>query len=119
MQKTRDNERAFMNGIFDIHYYEEYGKGYYSVGAPHASLQFSLSNGTLIYQVDVKRGKSIIVNVLETFSVSFVKLDGFTVLPYPFKYLREYALMELYNSGRWKDKFKEKKEEKKKCKKAR
>jgi hypothetical protein len=113
MQKTRDNERAFMNGIFDIHYYEKYGKGYYSVGVPHASLQFGLSNGTLIYQVDVKRGKSIIVNVLETFSVSFVKLDGFTVLPYPFKYLREYALMELYNSGRWKEKFKDKKDEKK------
>ena len=32
MQKTRDNERAYMNGVFDINYYEKWGKGFYSVG---------------------------------------------------------------------------------------
>lgn len=102
MQKTRDNERAYMNGVFDINYYEKWGKGFYSVGVPHAALQFGLSNATLIYQADPIQGENIIIKVLETFSVWFVKLDSFTVLPYPFKYLREYAEMDLYASGRWK-----------------
>jgi hypothetical protein len=109
MQKIRENEREYMNGVFDINYYEKWNKGLYSVGVPHAALQYGLSNATLIYQADPIQGKNIIVNVLETFSVWFVKLDSFTVLPYPFKYLREYALMDIYATGRWKEKLAAKK----------
>ena len=91
------------NGHNAAYVYEEIKKKF------HAALQYGLSNATLIYQADPIQGKNIIVNVLETFSVWFVKLDSFTVLPYPFKYLREYALMDIYATGRWKEKLAAKK----------
>jgi hypothetical protein len=112
MHKNREHQQELMNGVFDINYYEKYGKGFYSVGAPHAALHFNLANATLFYQVEAIQGKIIIIDVLQTFAVNFVKLNGFTVLPYPFKYLREFALMDLYATGRWREKIEAKKKEK-------
>ena len=49
-------------------------------------------------KVDVKNGENIFVDLLNTLSVSFVKYNSFTVLPYPLKYLNEYINMININS---------------------
>ena len=43
--------------------------------------------------VQVKNGNEIMTGLMETLGVKFVEFNSFTVIPYPFKYLREWVLM--------------------------
>ena len=35
--------------------------------------------------------KNLVLKLIETVAVDFVRFGNYTVLPYPFKYLREYV----------------------------
>ncbi len=83
----------YFTGGYDTTIYQRGSYSYYSSGIPHSS-NHTMPNGTNIYSVKVIEGKNIIDDLLTTFSVPFVRLDGFTVLPFPFKYVREYADMQ-------------------------
>ena len=83
----------YFTGGYDTSIYQRGLSYYYSSGIPHGS-NASMPNGTNIYNVKVVEGVNIIETLLTTFNVPFVRLDGFTVLPFPFKYVREFADME-------------------------
>lgn len=83
-------------GGYDTTIYQRNGYSYYSSGIPHGS-PATMPNGTNVYSVKVAEGVNTIESLLKTFSVPFVRLESFTVLPFPFKYVREYADMNQKN----------------------
>ena len=83
----------YFAGGYDTTIYQRGMSSYYSSGIPHGS-PANMPNGTNIYSVKVIEGTNIIEMLLTTFNVPFVRLESFTVLPFPFKYVREFADME-------------------------
>ena len=49
-----------------------------------------LPKASRMYRIEVVRGEEIVSRLLPLMAVAFVKYGDYTVLPYPFKYLREY-----------------------------
>ena len=83
----------YFAGGYDTTIYQRGLSSYYSSGIPHGS-PATVPNATNIYSVKVMHGENTIDSLLKTFGVPFVRLESFTVLPFPFKYVREYADME-------------------------
>jgi hypothetical protein len=83
----------YLSGVTDICMYEDDNGCYYSVGLIGNGMNSGINNTAHLYKVTALKGKNIIEDILATMSVTFVKMGEFTVLPYPVKYLREYALI--------------------------
>ena len=92
----RAKTKAIMDGMFmgnyGINIYKDGEKFLYSASAPGQSF-YRVATSTQIYKIDTVKGKCVIDQLLKTFCVPFVCLEQFSVLPYPFKYLREFADM--------------------------
>lgn len=91
--RGKESRNNYLCGITDINYYNYKDCFYYNVGPIGKGLIAELPKGSLLYKVILVEGESLIEKLLETMSVMFVKYNSFTVLPYPFKYLREWVLM--------------------------
>ena len=87
-----------LEGIVDICFYEKDNQHYYSSGMVGKGMNTGIPKASLIYKVDLLKGQNILESLLKTMSVAFVKYNSFTVLPYPFKYLREYIEMDEANN---------------------
>lgn len=84
-------------GCVDIHYFnnKENNCEYYSSGVIGKGMQSSVSHATHIRRVIPYKNNSLFFHeILETMNVSFVRNNQLTVIPFPFKYLREYV--EIY-----------------------
>ena len=79
-------------GVLDINIFDD-DNLQYSVGPFGKTLNMSIPSAPHIYQVKTIEGQSKMVDILETLGVQFVKYNSFTVLPYPFKYIREWINM--------------------------
>lgn len=91
-KKDRDE---FYPGLVDINYYELNGINYYNVGSYGTGMQSSIPKASHLYKINQLNGsKNIVKDLLELMGVSFVKYNSFTVLPYPVKYLREFAKID-------------------------
>ncbi len=90
ISRSKQSRDALLEGVVDINLFEENGKTYYSSGMIGAGMNTGMPHASILYSVETIKGKSIIADLLATMSVMFVKYNGFTVLPYPVKYLREY-----------------------------
>lgn len=53
----------------------------------------SIPHAPLLYKVKIIAGRNNIEDILGLMSATFVKYKSFTVIPYPFKYLNEFILM--------------------------
>ena len=89
-QKNKDFKNDYMEGIFDVHSYNIDGELYYTSGTKD-NIKFDIDKATHFYKVNTLGGKNLFVDLLETVAVDFVRFGNYTVLPYPFKYLREYT----------------------------
>ncbi len=94
LSRSKAFRDRYLQGIVDINLYEQNGECFYSAGPIGSGMRAGIPKSSLIYKVDILRGDNIIADILATLSVIFVKYNSFTVLPYPFKYLREYIQME-------------------------
>lgn len=90
---NREIINEYFAGGYDTTIYQKNSYSYYSSGIPHNS-PATMPNGTNVYSVKVVEGTNTIESLLSTFNVRFVRLESFTVLPYPFKYVREYIDMQ-------------------------
>lgn len=90
---NKDIINDYFTGAYDTSIYRKGSCSYYSSGIPHGS-DASFPNSTNVYNVKVVEGENTIDSLIKTFGVPFVRLESFTVLPYPFKYVREYADMQ-------------------------
>ncbi len=61
---------------------------YYYTGDAGSTLKFGVENANHLYHLS--GAKTRFAEILEWLNVYFVKYNQFTVLPFPFKYLREY-----------------------------
>ncbi len=89
-KKTKDYKEEFMEGIFDIHTYDIEGELYYTSGVKD-NIQSNIDKATHFYKVNTYNGRNIFIDLVKTVGVDFVRYGNYTVLPYPFKYLREYV----------------------------
>lgn len=98
ISRSNDSRKALLEGIVDICFYEKDNQHYYSSGMVGKGMNTGIPKASLIYKVDLLKGQNILESLLKTMSVAFVKYNSFTVLPYPFKYLREYIEMDEANN---------------------
>lgn len=86
-----------MDTLFDSHlnikyFNDSYGSAYYFVGERRADIQSSFKNACHLRKVVAVEGSKLILDeILQTMNVDFVKTGQSTVIPFPFKYIREYA----------------------------
>lgn len=91
--RSNESKETILAGVLDINVYQKEGMIQYSSGPIGKALNASIPTAPHIYNVQVKKGKEIMTELMETLGVQFVKYNSFTVTPYPFKYLREWVLM--------------------------
>ncbi len=76
----------------DIKTYEENDKLFYYVGVKGEGMQWTIQRAANIRSVEGYESASIdFQKLLPTMSVSFVRNGQLTIVPFPFKYLREYV----------------------------
>lgn len=92
-KKVRGNSvrPKYLAGVTDINLYNSNNDKiyYYNVGPRGPGMQRTVATASHIYKVKIIKGKEIISTLLPLMAVTFVRYGNFTVLPFPFKYLRE------------------------------
>lgn len=66
----------------------------YFVGTKHNGLHTSVHNACIVRKVISSGEKIVFLKLLSLMAVEFVRNNQYTVLPFPFKYLREYNLLD-------------------------
>lgn len=96
--KNKEISEECRRGLYGINFYEtdDYPNTIlYSVAPPRSHMKFVLERGVQIYSVKAfEQSENFIEKLLDTFLVPFVRLNSYTILPYPFKYVRESREME-------------------------
>ena len=93
--RGKEMKEKALAGILDINVYNNIdGLRQYSSGPIGKTLNISIPTAPHIYNVNIQQGDEIVTSLTETLGVQFVKYNSFTVIPYPFKYLREWIQME-------------------------
>ena len=93
ISRSKESRLNNLSGIVDINLFNYDDSIYFNSGIVGSGMKYSIPKASLLYKVDVIKGKNIFMDLLNTLSVSFVKYNSFTVLPYPIKYLNEYINM--------------------------
>ena len=84
---------GYLAGVLDINLYKKNNLIEYSSGPIGKAVNTSIPTAPHIYTIQVKNGEEKMTSLLETLGVQFVKYNSFTVIPYPFKFLKEWILM--------------------------
>ena len=93
ISRSKESRLNNLSGIVDINLFNYNDLIYFNSGIVGSGMKYGIPKASLLYKVDVIKGKNIFMDLLNTLSVSFVKYNSFTVLPYPIKYLNEYINM--------------------------
>lgn len=91
--RSNESKANYLSGVLDINLYHDSSFTKYSVGPYGKTLNKTIPTAPHIYEVKVLDGQERMIDVLKTLGVQFVKYNNYTVIPYPFKYLREWVLM--------------------------
>lgn len=93
--RGKEDRETYYPGLVNINYYEIDGINYYNVGTLGTGMQSSIPKASHLYKINlINNSDNIVKDLLKLLGVSFVKFNSFTVLPYPVKYLREFAKIE-------------------------
>ena len=92
------NEEYLIDNMLDIkYYYNTNDKSQiefnYFVGTRRSALKTSVHNACTVRKVIAENGDIAFEELLSLMAVDFVRNKQHTVLPFPFKYLREYTAM--------------------------
>jgi hypothetical protein len=96
---NRSKEETF-DATVDIKYFgETENEAYYFVGCSKASIQSSFKDSCHLRKIVAvgKDSKLVFSQLLATMDVDFVRTGQSTVIPFPFKYIREYIEMNKVN----------------------
>lgn len=84
-----------LSSCLDIKMYEADGKSYYCVGTIGEGMRQNIRRAAVIRKLEGYDGSPVwFEKLLPMMNVSFVRNGQLTVVPFPFKYLREYLLAE-------------------------
>ena len=94
--KDNQSKDALFDSSININYFGETdSEAYYFVGDRRENVQFSFKDACHLRKVVAVDGtKLIFKELLRTMNVDFVRTGQSTVVPFPFKYLREYMKFE-------------------------
>jgi hypothetical protein len=92
--KSKEATDRYSKALVDLHTYEEGGALYYWANTRMNETKGQFSNGNVVRKLKpVDNSRLLSDFLLETLAVNFVRINAPTVLPFPFKLLREYAKM--------------------------
>ena len=99
--RNKELRDTYFKGCLDIYYKENEDVAYYSVNQIGAGMNTDVGRAANIRKV-IPYGTDPIFfyKLLETMNVTFVRNGQLTVLPFPFKYLREYIDIKMEKEKR-------------------
>ena len=91
--RNQQNKSEIYIGSLDIHYWQiDEKRAQYCVGEKSKNPKQKMDKGVIIREVQAIGDAPVFFDeLLPLMDVDFVRLGSLTVLPFPFKYLREYA----------------------------
>ncbi len=89
--RNKESREKYLTSVTEIRNYYLDGNEYYFVGVCGTGMRPKLQTAALIRSVSqVKDGSSEFGRLLPLMNVSYIRNGQLTVIPFPFKYLREY-----------------------------
>ena len=89
--RSKDSREEFLAGVTDIRVFEKNDKVYYYVGVIGDGMQSKVNHAANIRAIEPYKDSSIHTKeILPLMNVPFVRNGQLTVIPFPFKYLREW-----------------------------
>ena len=105
--KIKSHVQKHLSGLTDINYFvdnDDQDVIYYNVGTISKNMNMSIAKASHIWQLqpNIKLNKRVfatietenILKFLQLMMVNFVRFHQLTVIPFPFKYLREFIQLE-------------------------
>lgn len=90
--RSKERREELMASLLDIKMYEEAGEYYYFVGTIGEGMRPNIHRAACVRKVTGYAGCDVCFEmILPMMNVSFVRNGQLTVIPFPFKYLREYV----------------------------
>ena len=91
--RNKETREKYFSGVIDINYFQlSDTSARFCVGKIGEGMKEKLERASVIREVQAEEdSKLIFEELLPLMGVDFVKLGMLTVIPFPFKYLREYA----------------------------
>lgn len=94
--RSKEKREELISACTDIKYYEENNKGYYFSGVIGNGMRAKIADAANIRKVEAYNKSDLFFEkLMPLMSVKFVRNNQLTVIPFPFKYLREYINKEL------------------------
>ena len=95
--KARREE--LLSSCLDIKTYEDSGRLYYFVGTIGEGMRAKIAKASNVRCIEgYNKGPILFNQLLPTMNIPFVHNNQLTVIPFPFKYLREYLNMQVGRS---------------------
>ncbi len=89
--RNKSDREALFRSCLDIKLYEDNGRYYYFTGTIGDGMKFGIQHAAQIRRIEGIDGAEVhFEEMLPLMNVSFVRNGQLTVVPFPFKYLREY-----------------------------
>ena len=89
--RGKDKRDELISACTDVKYYEKDGCGYYFTGVIGNGMRARVINASNIRRIEpYNESKLFFDSLVPLMSVPFVRNNQLTVIPFPFKYLREY-----------------------------
>ena len=93
--RGKNRREELLLSCLDIKLFEENSNQYYFVGTIGDGMQANIQRASVIRKIEGYNGASIMFEqLLPLMNVTFVRNGQLTVVPFPFKYLREYLRMK-------------------------
>ncbi|MDJ0733805.1 MAG: hypothetical protein QNJ47_06905 [Nostocaceae cyanobacterium] len=97
--KQKETLEDLFDASLNIKYFSETEEeAYYFVGGRRENVQFSFKDACHVRRIAAVKGSKLIFRqLLPTMDVDFVRTGQSTVIPFPFKYIREYKNFDVAN----------------------
>lgn len=94
--RGEEARKEYLSGTLDINYFTlSPSLARFCVGEIGSGMKYSMERASLVREIEAVEGSPLIFKeLLPLMGVEFVRYGMLTVIPFPFKYLREYAMME-------------------------
>ena len=92
--KNQEMREELLTSVLDVNFYKDNEDIYYYVGIAQDKLVYSSNNAILIRKIESVPGSDLVFDkLLPLMNVMFVRNGQLTVIPFPYKYIREYYMM--------------------------
>lgn len=95
--RGKEMREELLSSVVDIKYFKNDGAAYYFVGTIGAGMNYLLHTAANIRKIESYGNEPLLFEkLLPLMNVTFVRNGQLTIVPFPFKYLREYIISSGY-----------------------